>query len=159
MQQRQLFEDIFSDAHIIDIDLSAWDQVVKLYVITDHAPRTTPGRLPLFMVEFLRVRQWNMSFNHLEVTFHELGPDEHLQWRSDSWEIDTNERELLITLSGSGYTPRITIVCADVSIQEIAYAPLDRYFPGWSRPGRGLVRPSIEQYVQDVEARKRNTRT
>ncbi len=33
MQQMALFEQIFSDAHVVDIDLSAWDKYIGLYAV------------------------------------------------------------------------------------------------------------------------------
>lgn len=146
MQQRQLFETIFSDAHIIDIDMSAWDKLIRLYVIADHAERSTPGRLPLFAVEFVRVHQWNMFFNHSSATLIELGPNEHLHWLPYEFTISEDQAELIITLWGSPTTPRLTIVCEDVLIREVSYTSLDKTFPDWSKPRRGFVRPSIEGF-------------
>ncbi len=51
MQQMTLFQQIFSDAHLVDIDLSAWDKYIALYVLAELAERpwsTADGRLPLF---------------------------------------------------------------------------------------------------------------
>ena len=85
MQQMTLFRQIFSEAHVVDIDLSAWDKYIALYVLAELAERpwsTADGRLPLFKVEFVRVRSCHIAFNHLS---HdppiELGPHEHVQWR------------------------------------------------------------------------------
>ena len=63
-EERDLFETIFEDAIVVDVDLSKWDKLVSLWVIADHAPLRADGRLPLFVVEFVRVRELGICFRH-----------------------------------------------------------------------------------------------
>jgi hypothetical protein len=46
MQQMAFFEQIFSDAHLIDIGLSAWEKHIALHLLADHAgvPRGVTSR-------------------------------------------------------------------------------------------------------------------
>jgi hypothetical protein len=159
MQQMTLFQQIFSDAHLVDIDLSAWDKYIALYALAELAERpwsTADGRLPLFKVEFVRVRSWHIAFNHLSQDPPiELGPHEHIQWRIDDFDVQPMADGLEIALRGALLSsPHITLICEDVYIQEI---PLDipfRLFPGWNKPYTGFIRPALEDWVPDRRARR-----
>ncbi len=150
------FERIFSDAHVVDIDLSAWDKQIALYVLADHMERSVPGEMPMFIVEFLHVRHWEITFNHLS---HdppvELGPHEHVQWWIDDFDVQPVEGGRQITLWGLSSSPRMTLVCEDVHIRE---CPLDRpetkwLFPEWFRPSSGFIRPGLADWTRDRDGR------
>jgi len=82
VDQKELFELIFSDALLVDIDLSVWDKRISLYVLADRVGRVAGNLLPMFVVEFSNMRSWNIHFNHLSFDPPiELEPDEHVQWR------------------------------------------------------------------------------
>lgn len=152
MQQKELFELIFQDAHLVDVDLSAWDKYIALYVMADHAGRTKSGRKPMFVVEFIRVRSLHVVFNHLSYDPPiEMRPDEHVQWLFDRWEIEPDEESLRITLWALAHPagPRLTLVCKDISIREMSYDTIDRLFPEWSSPSSGFIRPGLDAMVRD----------
>lgn len=147
MQQKELFERIFSDAHVVDIDLSVWDKRIALYVLADHVGRTANNKLPMFVVEFAAVRSWNVEFNHLSYDPPiELGPDEHMWWLVDTYNIEHVGDGLQIRLGqfAGGSMPSMTVVCEDVDIWEIPAEGLNRLFPDWSRPGVGFIRPGLD---------------
>lgn len=98
MRQKKLFEQIFSDAHVVDIDLSSWDQFITLYVLADHTEREESGRKALFAVEFGRVYGLNIRFNHLDMK--PLRPDEHFQWTADDFRITSMDGGLKVSLWG-----------------------------------------------------------
>ncbi len=151
MPQRDLFEVIFSDAHLVDIDLSGWDKRIALYVLADHAGRTVDNRLPLFIVEFYRVWHWDLRFNHL---LHDppivLEPDEHVQWLLDDFFIEPDERGIRITLWGTSTSPRMTFLCEGVRIREMPLDVPDSLFPGWVRPSRGFIRPGLDALARNL---------
>lgn len=145
IKQQELFEIIFSDAHLVDIDLSAWDRRIVLYVLADHVGRIAGNRLPMFAVEFGRVHNWNMAFNHLDhAPPIDLGPDEHVQWRIHNYRVEDAADELEISLWSPSASPSMVIVCEDVLIWELDYEGLYQLFPRWSQPGSGFVRPGLD---------------
>ena len=150
MPQAALFERIFSDAHLVDIDLSAWDKVIALYVLAHFVEGVADSRAPLFCVEFARVRRWDIDFNHLA---HdppiELGPHEHLQWRIDQFDVQRVEGGLRITLWGASQFPRLSLVCDGVSIHEMPREIPNRLFPGWAKPFSGFICPGLDALSRD----------
>lgn len=150
---RDRFMQIFSDAHVIDVDFSRWDEAIVLYVLADHAPRTAEGKKPLFAVEFHRVAHLQVDFLHLNEEPLEAG--EHFQWMIDDFSIHTTSTGLEVALWGLTNTPRIEIECAGVSIKAVPLHLLDKAFPGWAEPSRPLARPSIEAWDLVVNQSKR----
>ncbi len=136
--ERMQFEGIFSDAHVVDVDLSRWDKSIDLYVLADHMGRVEGNRLPLFVVQFIEVRR--LSFER-SVANPELGPDEHVQWLIDDFRIEEAGDEVAISLWGHRASPRIELVCRDVDINPVELRVFDELFPGWNQPSRGLARP------------------
>lgn len=53
MQSTELLEQILSDAHVVDADLSGWDKAIDVCVLADHMPHTETDRLPLLRVQFI----------------------------------------------------------------------------------------------------------
>ncbi len=138
MERRQ-FEQIFSDAHVVDLDLSGWDKSIDLYVLADHMERVEGNRLPLFSVHFLRARSFSLESGASSV--QGLAADEHVQWRVDDFRIDEGDGDITVSLWGSEASPRLKIVCEDVQINPFPLRVFDELFPGWSTPRSGLARP------------------
>ncbi len=138
---RRLFEQVFSDAHVIDVDFSQWDKQVSLCVVADHVEVPTPPRLPLFLVEFLRVSKFFITFNHFEVEME--GSEKHFQWNIDEFKIRNIKNRTIISLSGGKTWPDLQIECQEIGFRQISHAVLDDIFPGWNRPYNGLARPGI----------------
>jgi hypothetical protein len=152
MQETALFEQIFSDAHLVDIDLAAWDKRIALFVLADHAGRTASGHRPLFVVEFARVRSLDIAFNHLDQEPPiELEADKHIQWRIDDFRVEPVEQGLRITLWQHSASPRMIIVCEGVNIREVPLDVPNQLFPGWARPYAGLIRPGLEELARGTE--------
>ena len=129
--ERRDFERIFSDAHVIDVDLSSWDKSIDLYVLADHMERVEGGSsLPLFAVHFRRARSFKLESNAPSVPG--LAADEHVQWRIDHFQVDEGDNEITISLSGFEASPRVEIVCEEVQINPF---PL-RVFESYSLDGR-----------------------
>jgi hypothetical protein len=133
------FEAIFSDAHVIDVDLSRWDTGIDLYVLADHMPRTPDGRLALFRVEFVHVREFQLEIDPRGRDG--LAADEHVQWLIDDFEVTQDHEALRISLWGFAAAPRLAVLCENVEIHPFDLNVLDDLFPGWNAPRRGLARP------------------
>lgn len=147
IKQKELFERIFSDAHVLDIDMSMWDKRIALYVIADHVGRVGGNRLPMFVVEFTRVHSFNIDFNHL--TYNppiDLASDEHVQWRIDHYDVKSTQNGIEIVLGtfNTSSSPQTVLVCEDIDIWELTYDDLDTLFPGWERPYSGFIRPGLD---------------
>lgn len=150
---RRLFEQIFSDAHVIDLDFSQWDKFVSLCVVADHIDVSTSSRLPLFLVHFQRVSKFFLTFNHLEVTLKDA--DKHFQWNIDDFRIKKTKDRFVISLFGSANWPHLIVECQDILFRRISNAVLDSLFPGWNAPYKGLVRPGIETFREEKRKRKK----
>ena len=147
MLQQELFMQIFSDAHLVDVDLSSWDKQISFYVIADHLQHLPEGRLPLVVIEFIRVHRFDMKFNHVSNdNLIELGPDEHIQWWFDGADVEFIDERWHITLKSESLpsSPRTTIVCEDVNIWQMRNDIPDKLFPGWNKPRAGFIRPGLE---------------
>jgi hypothetical protein len=140
---RRLFKQIFSDAHVVDIDLSRWDKQISLCVVADHV-KGTKSRAPLFLVSFLRANRFSLFFKHHDVELHD--PGRHFQWNVDECQIQQTNKNLIIMLYGGHITPCFEIECAAVEIRRVPNLLLDELFPGWNAPYSGFARPGIEEF-------------
>lgn len=132
------FEGIFTDAQVVDVDLSRWDKSIGLYVLADHGSRAD-GRTPLFRIEFERVRDLQLEIDAREAGT--LATDEHLQWRIDDFEFAQDEEGIRVSLWGAAASPRLAIRCENLEIYSFEPTEFDELYPGWNAPGRGLARP------------------
>lgn len=137
---RKLFEQIFSDAHVVDLDLSEWDKSTDLYVLADHVESAEGGGgPPLFALHFLRARSFKLE--HDAASVEGLAPHEHVQWSIDDFRLEETPAEISVSLWGMESSPRIEIICEDIQINPFPARVFDELFPGWSEPYRGLARP------------------
>jgi len=160
MLELDLFKRIFSDAHLIDIDLSSWDEVISLLVLADHAPRAPGDRLALVAVDFLLPKKFDIEFLHFEFEHlkTQLKPGEHVQWMIDCSKVEKDKKtgNLTIALWGAGApTPRLHIVCEDVRIRSVPHDAFDDVNPMWDQPKQGFARPSIEALRLGMSAGRR----
>jgi hypothetical protein len=139
---QRLFEQIFSDAHVIDVDFSQWDKLVSLCVVADHVEVPTPSRLPLFLVDFLQVSKFFLTLNHLKVGLEDA--EKHFQWNIDDFKIQNSNKTIVISLFGGPTWPKLEIECQEIVFQHLSHAILDDLFPDWNAPYKGLARPGIQ---------------
>jgi hypothetical protein len=147
---RDLIEDIFRDAHVVDLDFSVWDRFVSMVVVAVEAAASSGRRLPMYVVEFQRVRRVEIDFAHygIEVEFG------HFQWNVYGVEIDGVEGRLGIRLSSSQHLPSSFIACEDVAVRRLDNDLLDKRFPGWNKPGAPFIRPSVEELIKECVRHK-----
>jgi hypothetical protein len=139
---RATFEKVFSDAHVIDVDLSEWDKQVALWTLADHYEDWT-HRCPIVVVEFRGVREFTCRMPPPEAALE--SPDEHLQWNVDDFELHVGEHSMRVRLFGSTYSPSLTVEFEAISFRSFPSELLDQSFPGWNRPYSALARPTIDK--------------
>ena len=136
---------IFSDAHIVDIDFSNWDQEIVFCVLADHYKDWTVDRIsrcPLLLVRFKLVREFKISFNNFDKG--ELVNGGHYQWLTESIELEKINDSFFLSIAGAySAAPNLQLICNDIDIEEVDHKYFDRKFPGWGKPGQGFVRPGI----------------
>lgn len=142
---RELFEDIFRDARVLDLDFSIWDHLVSIVVVAVEATAFPKRRLPLYIVDFQRVHRMEIGFAHYGTSI-QFG---HFQWNVFGAEIDDAEGSLRIRLSSSNHLPVTLIECEDVNIRPIENELLDKRFPGWNKPGSPFIRPGVEELAKE----------
>lgn len=142
---RELLFSIFRDAHIVDIDMSDWDQCIRLAVIAMEATAFPAKRLPVYIVELQRVTEFVAKFKHYE---HELDSG-HYHWNVHTVRLDDTDEGYRIHLSGSGLMPVLDISFASIDIRHLDNHMLDRCFPGWNKPGAPFMRSGIELQIEE----------
>ena len=148
----ETLERIFSDAHVKDVDFSEWDQQITVCVLADHYRDVGGGRLPVLLVQFLRVSDFRVRFNHLDGEPLEDGA--HYQWLVDSSSFEKGDAGWTVRLSGSlPAAPSLELTCEGVSVEEIEPREVDRACPDWDRPYQGLARAGISKLIR---SRRRN---
>jgi hypothetical protein len=135
----ELIEQIFSDAHVVDIDLSNWDKAIDIYMLADHLPRVERDRLPLVRMQFIGVRSLRLEISAASAV--EMANNDHVQWRIDDFRIEEGSGDIMISLWGAEPSPRLEIVLQDLDVRPFPPTAFDDLFPGWTQPRRGLARP------------------
>ena len=149
MLKQQTIKDltiIFSDADVIDVDLSTWDKSIGIYVIADHVKSSNPAHRAILALDFRGVRRFDLSFSHHDFKKFPLkiSEQEHLNWPVYRSKIIRDEISQ-ITISGSEQFPTLIIRFEDVVISQVDIKLLDKMNPDWRKPDSGLARPSIER--------------
>jgi hypothetical protein len=142
---KEFLNDVFRDAHVVDLDFSVWDHLVSMVVVAVEASAFPRRRLPLYIVEFQRVHRMEIGFSHYGVQI-ESG---HFQWNVYGAEIDGAVGSLRIRLSSSNHLPVAHIECEAVDIRPLENELLDKRFPGWNRPGSPFIRPGVEELAKE----------
>lgn len=162
MRKMDLFSRVFSDALVVDIDLSSWDKSATLYVLADHVERVEVDRLALLAVEFVRPESFNVAFRHLgkrEQLESLLGTDGHVQWTIDSSRVEKKGTGLSISLWAAGaLSPKLDIVCDEINIRSVDHKFFDEINPSWEHSYPGFARPSIEVLYNFFSAKRKKSR-
>jgi hypothetical protein len=137
---------IFSDADVIDIDLSIWDNSIGIYVVADHVQSAIAGKRAILALRFRGVRRFDWSFHHHDFTKFQLKANrqQHLNWNVYRSELVCGEIYRL-TVSGSEQCPILKIDFEELDIKEIDSSVFADVNPDWANPGSGFARPGIEK--------------
>lgn len=146
---RETLRRVFSDAHVVDVDLSAWDKYFSIWMLADHYENWT-GRCPLVVVDFYEVRLLKYE---MPVIVQAGSRDWHLQWRIDDFCLREDEDTIHIELSGPVSSPALQIECRHIEVRPASAEMLDELSPGWNEPHAGLARPSIENLYRSRRGR------
>jgi hypothetical protein len=140
---------VFSDAHVIDVDLSEWDRRIGLWVLADHF-RNWSHRCPVVVVEFEDVREFRMRMPSNKVVLD--SPRQHIQWRFHDVDLQTTKDGIRITARGSDSSPVLTVECKTIEIREVDSKLLDKLNPGWNQPSSPFARGGVEKLVNRFAA-------
>lgn len=140
---------LFSGAYVVDIDFSAWQRSITLYLVSHHASEMRGYYPEVFAVEFERVRQWNVTFQHLERSDEELG--DHFYWNIWRYSAERLKQGVEISLWGGEVHPRLVIVCEKIAIRELPGYLLAQAVPNRPESEYAFLRPDIEQIVRNLE--------
>ncbi|HET8630673.1 MAG TPA: hypothetical protein VFL91_24915, partial [Thermomicrobiales bacterium] len=146
-----LFEWLFEDAYLVDVDLSSWTEHIALYLVAPHAAERYGKELrPLFIVEFLRVRSWDCAFHHLDPDpADEDGPRHPIMWRIEHFAVQPVAGGLQFACWGRAEHPRMTIVCERMMIRVMPGQIPERLFPGRLKPPYRFIRPGLDELARD----------
>ncbi len=136
---------VFSDADLLDVDFSRWDDVISIYVVADHVISRKLGKRVVFALRFRGVRRFDWSFRHHDFKKFPLPRvrGRHLEWNIYRCALARGEISELL-LGGSEQFPELKIRFESVNIEEVSHSVFANVNPDWSKPGAGLARPSIE---------------
>jgi hypothetical protein len=126
----ELFARIFSDAQVVDIDMSQWDKKISFWIVSDHY-REWQTRMPLLVIDFLSVTKFNIETNNSAVP---MDAEKHLQWTIYESSIDKKYNGYSVYLTGHTTSPRVTIECGKIEFKETSHTILDALQPGWNKP-------------------------
>jgi hypothetical protein len=140
---------VFSDAHVLDVDLSRWDKSISIWLLSDHY-KEWQDRCPLVVVDFLGVIDFHIRFNHEDV---HLPDTQHVQWNIYKSSILEKDNQISVDLSGHHSSPCVGVVCSGITIREASHAVLDNLQPDWNEPFSPLVRRSIEELSRRLRRR------
>lgn len=145
-------ERIFSDAHLIDFDLSRWDKQLELLILADHFENYS-NRKPLLKVCFGKLESLELKFNNMGLELDEEW--QHCQWNICELQCCTKKNRKEYRLIGDKPSPDIFLTCENVTFEKLDYRVLDRLFPQWEDPYSPLARRGIEDIYSMLFARKK----
>lgn len=147
IDSEELLERIFSDAHILDVDFSEWDNWIGMIVIPDHFEvMGQENRLPVLLVRFYEVKSISLDLNHYQAMkrVHVNEPGVHFQWHIDDFEVhDENSRTMSYRFWAGSSDPQLKVSCSEITYERLNSIDLDKMFPGWAKPGAAFIRPGI----------------
>ncbi|MEL6338544.1 MAG: hypothetical protein AAFQ65_01415 [Myxococcota bacterium] len=131
----EAFARVFSDAHILDLDFSLWDENLSVLLVADHFEASGPAVL---VVTFRAVRHFSVVYNHHDIELE----NGHFQWliHEAREHPPTHKGRRSTRLSGHHASPVTEIEFDDFEILEVDQSLLDRIAPGWREPGGPFVR-------------------
>lgn len=75
---RKLFDVIFQEAVVLDVDFFEWDKFLRLVVDAGLVPRNEDEASPIYNVDFLYIDEILWKSNHLRIQLD--APNQHCQW-------------------------------------------------------------------------------
>lgn len=150
-EEMTLFEWIFEDAYLVDVDLSGWRTLIALYVAAPHAAeRYQDDEAPLFIAEFHRVSSLHLEFNHLAVEAGaEPGAMEPLVWRVTRYQARPAAGGLEFAFWGAGNDPRLVLTCERLALRVLPRRTLSRLAPEWDGSFTQFIRRGPDEAARD----------
>lgn len=151
-KDQKLFEIIFSDADVIDLDFSEWDKLIRLIVVSDHMPFSRSDIRPIYSVEFVKCSIFEMNIAKFVLGMED---DKHCQWNIYDFTLEQVEGGFDVNFTSSIPGPNIHIRCMEFNIEEVDMKVVNIVNPTWSAPYSALARPSMFK----ISAASNNTRS
>ena len=153
---KQLVEVIFSDADIVDIDLSCWDKYITIIVIADHLKSSfSSNRRPVFNFKFHSVHEFKCNFYHNKDNAYKDDLRKHYRWPVDRFEIKSENSVIHLELkSGYEVLPILNIAFEKLEVQEFDMKIIDKITPKWFEPNNPFARRSLEEIYQSLQGKK-----
>jgi hypothetical protein len=154
-EEMTLFEWVFEDAYLVDVDLASWRTLIALYLAAPHAAERYQGDdAPLFIAEFHRVRSWHLEFNHLAIDASAPpAPAEPVVWRIDHYAVQPVAGGLEFAFWGGGDDPRLTLICERLVLRVLPRRTLDRLAPDWDGSFTRFIRRGPDDAAREGERR------
>ena len=149
VEEAENFPYIFADAYVVDLDFSTWQRSVGLYLTANYASEHRRYYPEIFLVEFLRVRQLDIKFNHFDLDNSDE-EREHFYWEITKYEAQPVSRGMQFTFWSNEEHPRMTIVCEQVQIRELPRYVIEQIRPD-KTSRRTFIRPSIGQLARELD--------
>lgn len=145
-QTQRMIGVIFSEALIVDVDMSCWSKKISLYCIADYMHELTSyERGPLFRVDLfepitLSIELADRNQDHPEVGSHPF-------WRVSESSVKQHKGFIEVSVHSRESYPKMKIVCKDIWAVECDQKLFEQVDPesGSAHRSIGFRRPSIEQ--------------
>ncbi|MSR64358.1 MAG: hypothetical protein EXS18_01080 [Verrucomicrobiae bacterium] len=143
MNKKRLLKSILRDAHIIDIDFSDWAKAVRICVIGPPREGIVTRQLPVYILEFQRVRNFCCSFSHYAA--QRKYRVKRFLWRVDDWKWFRKKKMQVLELAYRSYFPKLSVEFKSYQVREIRGSRLRPIFKLWKDSGSSFVRGSLEK--------------
>jgi hypothetical protein len=148
---RKMFQIVFQEAHVIDVDFSKWDRRLRLVVSAGLVGDNFQARGPLQNIDFVDVSELQWRTHHSGIALD--SSKHHFQWVVMEFSLQRRDGYDIVRLSGFGPAPALDITCRDVRISELDPSVIDRLNPHWNEPYRPLARPGFEE-LEELSSRR-----
>ncbi len=129
---------IFSDALLIDIDFSKWNDSIDMYLIGPSEEGVLSNRLPVYLVSFKEVVNFSCSFNHHQA--QKTDGIDNFQWRIHCFKNHKIDDLYTSTFWYFEDFPRVTVKYKYIKVSQVKAKNLDDLFPEWNKPFSGFIR-------------------
>ena len=152
-EDKILFEKIFHEAVVYDVDFSKWDKFIRIVVAAGALNSSFSSRYAaMYNVDFFKVKEFWWEFKYSDIKLE--SPVHHCLWTimDFNWVKNSNGAYLFHFKSISSPDPDVKIVCRKLCISEMNPENINIVNPGWDRPYAPFARPNIEELYTIITA-------
>ncbi len=159
MDQRSLstLKGILLNSVVIDIDLSNWDEFVRIVIATDEDSLSQES--DVYNIDFVGCDSLRYDSTGRRATVRKSAF--HTRWTLDIAVVTELSSGFRVQMKGRG--PRLELECADLRVERLTREVVSFLNNEWHKPGEGFIRPSAEAIFDKFvrggsKHRKRNDR-